>query len=354
MRVMSIVGARPQFIKAAPLLRELAHAHASTLIHTGQHYDPLMSDIFFDDLGLPAPDHHLSVGSGRHGWQTATMLERIDPILADRRPDWVVVFGDTNSTLAGALAASKRRLKLAHVEAGLRSFNREMPEEINRVIADHLADARLCPSAAAARNLGREGVRTGVHVVGDLMAESLASTIERAKARSTVLERFGVRPGGYLLLTMHRAGTADDPATVARVMDAAAAGGEPVVFPVHPRTRRVLDGARVASNMHLVEPVGYLDMLQLEASARLVVTDSGGVQKEAYWLGTPCVTLRDETEWTETVEAGWNCLTGTDRMRIEQAIRTFEPSSARPPVEDGDHVARRIIDVLEREGALLP
>ena len=353
MRITSIVGARPQFIKAAPLLRELAHTHASTLIHTGQHYDPMMSDVFFDELDLPAPDHHLGVGSGRHGAQTAAMLERIDPILADGRPDWVVVFGDTNSTLAGALAASKRRLKLAHVEAGLRSFNRGMPEEINRVIADHVSDLRLCPSEGAARNLNREGVRTGVHIVGDLMAESLASSIDRAKERSMVLDRFGVRPREYLLLTMHRAGTADDSAAVARVIDAAASGGEAVVFPVHPRTRQTLDGARVASNVRLVEPVGYLDMLQLQASARMVLTDSGGVQKESYWLGTPCITLRDETEWPETVDAGWNCLVGTDRRRIEQAIRTFKPSSSRPEVYAGDRVARRIVEILERDGAPL-
>jgi len=351
-RVTSIVGARPQFIKAAPLLRELAKSHTSTLVHTGQHYDPAMSAVFFDELELPAPDHHLGVGSGRHGAQTAAMLERIDPVLADGRPDWVVVFGDTNSTLAGALAASKRCVKLAHVEAGLRSFDRRMPEEINRVIADHLADVRLCPSGAAADNLAREGVHSGVYVVGDLMAESLMSTIGRARAASSVLERFGVREGQFLLLTMHRAGSADDPATVARVVDAAAAGGEPVVFPVHPRTRRVLDGA-APSNVHVVEPVGYLDMLQLQSTARLVLTDSGGVQKEAYWLGTPCVTLRDETEWTETVAAGWNCLVGTDRPRIEEAIRSFKPSSPRPEVDDAMHVARRIVDILERDGASL-
>ena len=349
MRVTSIVGARPQFIKAAPLLREIARTHASTLIHTGQHYDPAMSHVFFDELELPVPDHHLGVGSGRHGAQTAAMLERIDPILAEGRPDWVVVFGDTNSTLAGALAASKRCLKLAHVEAGLRSFNRRMPEEINRVIADHLADARLCPSTTAADNLGREGIHTGVHVVGDLMAESLVSTIERARAGSTVLERFGVRPGEFLLLTMHRAGAADDATTVAKVVHAAASSGEPVVFPVHPRTRRVLDGKAV-SNVRFVEPVGYLDMLQLQASARLVLTDSGGVQKEAYWLGTPCLTLRDETEWTETVAAGWNCLVGTDPLRIEDAIRTFKPSSARPGVYSAERVAGRIVDILERNG----
>ncbi|HKB13461.1 MAG TPA: UDP-N-acetylglucosamine 2-epimerase (non-hydrolyzing) [Vicinamibacterales bacterium] len=347
MRIVSVVGARPQFIKAAPLLRELARTHQSVLIHTGQHYDRGMSAVFFAELGLPEPDHHLGVGSGPHGAQTAAMLDRIDPVLAESRPDWVVVFGDTNSTLAGALAASKRCLKLAHVEAGLRSFNRAMPEEINREIADHLADARFCPSDAAAANLSREGIDSGVYVVGDLMAQSLASTIARARADSTVLDRCGAAAGRFVLLTLHRAGTADDAGIVGRVVAAAAAHGDTVVFPVHPRTRRVLNGADVPDNVRLIEPVGYLEMLQLEASARLVLTDSGGVQKEAYWLGTPCITLREETEWTETVDAGWNRLAGTDPARIVDTMRTFAPPARRPPLYDGGDVARRIVTIIQ-------
>jgi UDP-N-acetylglucosamine 2-epimerase len=359
MRIVSIVGARPQFVKAAPLVRELTASrdHTSILVHTGQHYDANMSDVFFEELGLPAPDHHLGVGSGPHGAQTAAMLERLEPVLTANRPDWVVVFGDTNSTLAGALAASKLRLRIAHVEAGLRSFNRAMPEEINRVIADLLADLRLCPSDAAAANLAREGIRGGVHVVGDLMAESLAASIERARERSRVLERLGVDRRRFLLLTIHRAGTADDPAVLDRVLRAVARSGaaeraEPVIFPVHPRTRRALEAvAQPPAAIRFVEPAGYLDMLQLIASARLVVTDSGGVQKEAYWLGTPCVTLRDETEWTETVEAGWNRVVGTDAARIRDAVATFTPPADRPALyvatDAGAGVARAIVSALD-------
>lgn len=354
MRVVSIVGARPQFIKAAPLVRELTASRdcSSVLVHTGQHYDVNMSDVFFEELGLPAPDHHLDVGSGAHGAQTAAMLERLEPVLVANRPEWVVVFGDTNSTLAGAIAASKLRLRIAHVEAGLRSFNRAMPEEINRVVADLLSDVRLCPSESSVANLAREGIRTGVHVVGDLMADSLAATIERARARSTVMERLGVTAGNFLLLTIHRAGTADDPATIDRVLQAVAESGEPVVFPVHPRTRRTIDAnvARAFPSLRFVEPMGYVDMLQLESSARLVVTDSGGVQKEAYWLGTPCVTLRDETEWIETVDAGWNRLAGTDRARISDAIATFRPPASHPPLYACTGVARRIVSLLRDDG----
>ena len=348
MTIVSIVGARPQFIKAAPLLRAIARRHRSVLVHTGQHYDALMSDVFFRELNLPQPDVHLGVGSGSHGAQTGAMMIGLERPLMDARPDWVVIYGDTNSTLAGALVAAKLTQKLAHVEAGLRSFNRAMPEEINRITADHLADVLFCPSEAAVTNLAAEGRTAGVHRSADTMIEALGEAGPRARRESRVLERIGVGEKQFVLATVHRAENTDDPRRLAAIVAALAQANEPVVFPVHPRTRAALNASAAhLDGVHLIDPVGYLDMVRLETAARLIITDSGGVQKEAYWLGVPCVTVRDETEWVETVDAGWNRLTGTDTGAIVAALRDFRPDTPRPALYADGCTADDIVSRLE-------
>ncbi len=352
MRIVSIVGARPQFIKAAPVSRALRHAscHTEVLVHTGQHYDENMSAVFFDELNIPPPNYNLGVGSGSHGAQTGEMLAKIEKVLLDEKPDWVLIYGDTNSTLAGALAAAKLHIKVAHVEAGLRSFNRAMPEEINRVAADHISDLLLCPSQTAVGNLAKEGITSGVHLVGDVMADALAFATTRAEERSDVLAQLGLTERGYLLATVHRAENTDDSARLRNILSAFAEMNEPVIFPIHPRTRKRIEAFNLKfeiQNLQLIEPVGYLDMVMLEQSARMILTDSGGVQKEAYWLGVPCITLRDETEWVETIQANWNILAGADTTRIVQAVRNFTLPSTRPTLYGDGHTAERIAEILE-------
>jgi len=347
-RIVSVVGARPQFIKAAPLLRALRASHASVLVHTGQHYDANMSDVFFNELALPEPDHHLGVGSGRHGAQTGEMMARLESVLGAERPDWVIVFGDTNSTLAGALAASKLCIPIAHVEAGLRSFNRAMPEEINRIVADALADLLLCPTDTAVGNLQREGMVRGVHQVGDLMAEALADACGRAAAQSPVLERFELTEREFVLATVHRADNTSEAGRLEQIVRGLETARRPVIFPVHPRTRAALADIPLApaSPIRMVDPVGYIDMVRLVSTARVVATDSGGVQKEAYWLGTPCVTLRDETEWVETVAAGWNTLVGADAAAIADALAHVSTPARRPSFHQNPPPSRRIVELL--------
>lgn len=348
MRIVSVVGARPQFIKAAPLLRALHASHTSVLVHTGQHYSANMSRVFFDELALPEADHHLGVGSGRHGAQTGEMIARLETVFATERPDWVIVFGDTNSTLAGALAASKLCLPIAHVEAGLRSFNRAMPEEINRIVADALANLLLCPTDTAVGNLRREGMVRGVHQVGDLMTESLADACGRAASQSPVLERLELAEREFVLATVHRAENADERGRLEQIVRGLETARQPVVFPVHPRTRAALADITLApgSPIRMIEPVGYIDMVRLLSTARVVATDSGGVQKEAYWLGTPCVTLRDETEWVETVAAGWNTLVGADTAAIAHALAHAMPPACRPDFHQNPAPSHRIVELL--------
>ena len=352
MKVVSIVGARPQFIKAAAVSRALRKNYTEVLVHTGQHYDANMSAVFFEELGISKPDMDLAVGSGPHGEQTGAMLTGMEKVLQAERPDWVLVYGDTNSTLAGALAAAKLHIQVAHVEAGLRSYNRAMPEEVNRVVTDHLSAALFCPSQTAVDNLAAEGITRGVHLVGDVMAEALAFAVERARSRSNVLRRLGLTPGGYLLATVHRAENTDDASRLRNILRAFDALEEPVVFPAHPRTRGAIEASGYSPAPHVVvfEPVGYLDMVMLEQSARMILTDSGGVQKEAYWLGKPCVTLRDETEWVETVHAGWNVLAGADTERIVLAARSFIRPAARPPLYGDGCTADRCVTLLEVSG----
>jgi UDP-N-acetylglucosamine 2-epimerase len=345
MKVVTVVGARPQFIKSAPVSRELRKVATEVLVHTGQHYDDNMSEVFFRDLELPEPDYNLGVGSGPHGVQTGEMLKRIEEVLVKEQPDYVVVYGDTNSTLAGALAAAKLHISVAHVEAGLRSFNRQMPEEINRLVTDHVSTLLFCPTKTAINNLASEGITKGVHLVGDVMYDALCHNIQIAERRSTILEHLKLRPKEYLLATVHRAENTDQPENLNNIVNAfveLTKSGQTVVFPVHPRTRNRLDtfGMNDHSNLLMIDPISYLDMLILEKHARVILTDSGGVQKEAYWLQVPCVTLRNETEWVETVERGWNVLVGTDTEKI---FRTIQDVSLVPYHSSGA--------IYEKEGA---
>lgn len=339
MKIVTVVGARPQFIKAAPVSKALQEAgYTEFLLHTGQHYDYGMSQVFFDELGLPMANANLDVRSGGHGQQTGQMLIGIEDILLAEKPDWVLVFGDTNSTLAGALAAIKLHIPLAHVEAGLRSFNRQMPEEHNRVLTDHCADLLFCPTQTAVENLAREGITNGVYRVGDPMYDAVLMFSEKAQ-KATIVSDLGLKPGGYLLATLHRAYNTDDPQTLQALLKMLLALDEPVVFPLHPRTRMKMQSFGLtdlmtgSNHLRLIEPVSYLDMLCLEKNARMLLTDSGGMQKEAYFFGVPCLTLRPETEWVETVQSGWNILVGDDPARISSALQHhFPPADQRPDV----------------------
>ena len=356
MRIVTVVGARPQFVKAAPVSRALAAAgHEEILIHTGQHYDDAMSAAFFRDLEMDEPALNLEVGGGSHGTMTGEMMRRLEPAIVERRPDGVLVYGDTNSTLAGAVVTAKlsfddgRRPWLAHVEAGLRSFNRRMPEERNRIVADHLADVLLAPTPGAMAHLAREGLAERAQLVGDVMVDAQVWASAHAASRLPAVAR---EHGQYLLLTLHRAENVDDPDRLSTILEGLAIR-LPVIFPVHPRTRDALHRAGLALPVNVVpvEPVGYLEMVALEASAEAIATDSGGVQKEAYLSGVPCITLRGETEWIETVEAGWNRVVDADPKALAAALadETFmRRDRPRPPLFGDGAAARRIVVELER------
>lgn len=356
--VVTVVGARPQFIKASVVSDALrVHGISETLVHTGQHYDENMSAVFFEELGIPKPAHHLGIGSASHGAQTGRMLDAIEKVLVAERPDWVLVYGDTNSTLAGALAAAKLHVPVAHVEAGLRSFNRRMPEEVNRVLTDHCSDLLFAPTTTAVEHLRREGIpEERIDLVGDVMFDVALKFGDLARARSTALRDLGLHEGGYVLATIHRAENTDSPARLRAIVGGLAriADSMPVVLPLHPRTKAVLERDGLAAAMGKVQvtaPLGYLDMVMLEKSARCIATDSGGVQKEAYFHSVPCVTLRDETEWVELVQSGWNRLVAPiDPSLIASAV--LEAASSRPRGEKtlyGDgHAAEKIVARLAR------
>jgi UDP-GlcNAc3NAcA epimerase len=355
--ILTVVGARPQFVKAGMVSRALAEIGVrEVLVHTGQHFDANMSDVFFDELGLPRPDHHLGVGGGSHGVQTARMLEGVERVLQEVRPDWLLVYGDTNSTLAGALAAAKLHVPVAHVEAGLRSFNRRMPEEVNRVLTDHVAELLFAPTEVAERHLAHEGIPAErVHRVGDVMYDAALHFADRAQRESTALADIGVEAGRYVLATVHRAENTDDPARLRAIVEGLSrvAAELPVVLPLHPRTRGALRDQGLAADapgLRVVEPLGYLDMVRLERDAALVATDSGGVQKEAYFFGAPCVTLRDETEWVELVDAGWNRLAPpTDAGAVADAIRGALGTRGREGQLYGDGTAAvKVAHILAR------
>jgi UDP-GlcNAc3NAcA epimerase len=326
--VLTVVGARPQFIKASPVSHALlAHGgFREVLVHTGQHFDAAMSDVFFEELDIPPPAYNLEVNSLGHGAMTGRMLEKLEEVMIAEKPDWVLIYGDTNSTVAGALAAAKLHIPVAHVEAGLRSFNRRMPEEINRVMADHVSALLFCPTQTAVANLRAEGIMGGVHLVGDVMYDVTLAAVERAKVSSGILEKYALTPKTYAVATIHRAENTDDPDRFAKVIAWLSDRGRetPVVMPVHPRTRKLMEKSGLnPAGVRLVEPLGYLDMAWLTNNASAVFTDSGGLQKEAYFHRVPCVTLRDETEWVETVEAGWNRLWTGDRYKPRQDIPEY-------------------------------
>ncbi len=353
MKLVTIIGARPQFIKAATVSRAVAARDGlrEVIVHTGQHYDANMSDIFFEELAIPRPDHHLGIGGGTHGAMTGQQLEAIERVLLDEKPDMVLVYGDTNSTLAGALAAVKLHIPVAHVEAGLRSFNRRMPEEINRILTDHASDLLFAPTTTAMRNLAKEGIPdTRMHLVGDVMYDACLFYRDRAR-RPEWFDTLGVEPLDFVLATVHRAENTDDPARLTGILRGLAGAGRPVIFPVHPRTRQRINALDLADQpgLHLVPPVGYLEMVWLEQNCAIVATDSGGVQKEAYFHGKPCVTLRDETEWVELVEAGVNVLVGASERDITGALNNIVTVEKSLNLYGGGSSAFEILKLLDKK-----
>lgn len=391
MKIVSVVGARPQFIKAFPVSREIRKGNdiREILVHTGQHYDYEMSRLFFEELNIPEPDVHLEAGSGRQGEQTARILERLEVVLIREAPDLVLVYGDTNSTLAAALAAAKLHIPIAHVEAGLRSFNKRMPEEINRVLTDHLASLLFCPSQTAMDNLAKEGITRGVLIVGDVMAEALDYAANKSRECSKIISKLQLEEKNYLLATVHRAENTDDDNRLTQILEGFLQTGELIVLPLHPRTRRalkLLDHPRIdmdlvesttedpsdqryskkhsqktnskslegkfciarQENILFIPPVGYLDMVRLQQSARLILTDSGGLQKEAYWLGVPCLTLREESEWIETIETGWNVLVGANCDQIVSTVKTYISPHTHPLLYGDRHASTRCVQSIVR------
>jgi UDP-N-acetylglucosamine 2-epimerase (non-hydrolysing)/UDP-GlcNAc3NAcA epimerase len=354
MRVLTLVGNRPQFVKAAAVSTRLRAVHEEVLVHSGQHYDDELSAVFFRELSLPAPDRRLGIGSGSDEQQIAGMMHAFEPVLEELRPELVLVYGDTNTTLAGALSCARLGVALAHVESGMRSWDWSMPEERNRVLTDHLSDLRLCSTQTAVENLGGEGVADAVELVGDVMADVTLLMAPVAERESTALERYGAEADRYLLVTAHRAGNVDDPEALERLVEVLRALPLPALFPVHPRTRArleatgLIDRLEQAEGLTLLAPLGYLDFLQLARHARAVLTDSGGVQKEAYLLETPCITLRDVTEWTETVALGWNRLTGLDRERVLAALGGRERPPRHPDLYGGGHAGEAVVEAIGR------
>ncbi|KKH40465.1 non-hydrolyzing UDP-N-acetylglucosamine 2-epimerase [Methanosarcina mazei] len=330
MKIASVVGVRPQFVKASVVSRELRKKHEEILIHTGQHYDYEMNKIFFEELCIPEPDYYLGVGSGSHGFQTGEMLRKIEEIFLREKPDLVLTYGDTNSTLAGALAASKLGIKSAHVEAGLRSFDRSMPEEINRILTDHCSDLLFCPTQNAVNNLKREGITENVFLTGDVMVDSLLFNKEIAEAKSSILNDLEIKSKDYFVATIHRASNTDNKGNLQNIIEAFQELDSNIIFPVHPRTEKLLKNYglydRLNSSVTLIEPLGFFDFIKLMSHAKVILTDSGGVQKEAYVLQVPCITLRENTEWIETIEDGWNILVGSSTRDIVRAIEEFKPS----------------------------
>jgi UDP-N-acetylglucosamine 2-epimerase (non-hydrolysing)/UDP-GlcNAc3NAcA epimerase len=355
MRVLTVIGNRPQFIKASAVSSRLRAGGEEITVHTGQHYDAELSQVFFDELELPPPEHLLGIGGGTNTAQTARMLAALEPLLADVRPDAVLVYGDTNSTLAGALAAAQAGIPVAHVEAGMRSFDRTMPEEVNRVLTDHLATLLLCPSQTAVDNLRRESVVGAVELVGDVMVDVAQLLQPAARARTAALTSYGVEPGGYLLATAHRAGNVDDPSRLRRLVELLLVLPLPTVLPLHPRTRARLEAGGLlasveqAGHIMLAPPLGYLDFTALLCNAQAVVTDSGGVQKEAYLAGVPCVTLRPSTEWVETVDAGWNELVDLDPAAALAALARIPPPD-RPQLYGDGRAGERVAAAVRALG----
>jgi UDP-N-acetylglucosamine 2-epimerase (non-hydrolysing) len=353
LKIVSVVGARPQFIKAAPVSKALRKNHHELLLHTGQHYDKELSKIFFDDLKIPKPDYDLGIGSDSHARQTGKMLIEIEKIIAQENPNFVLVYGDTNSTLAGALAAAKLHIPVAHVEAGLRSFDRRMPEEINRVVTDHVSNILFCPTETAITNLKVEGITNGVHNIGDVMVDVLLNNLKLAK-KSKILDKLDLKPNQYLVATMHRPSNTDDKTNLKSIIDAFIQSGKTIVFPIHFRTQKYLkkfklmDKLKKSKNVLVIDPIGYLDFLWLMNNCQKILTDSGGIQKEAYILKKPCITLRENSEWVETIEEGWNVLVYADKNKILNAIKSFDPKEQKRKLFGDGRAAEKIVEILER------
>lgn len=351
MKILTVIGARPQFIKAATVSNKIRrNGNSEILVHTGQHYDNNMSDIFFEELGIPKPDYNLSIGSSNHGHQTGSMLIALEEIYLKEKPDMVLVYGDTNSTLAGALCASKLLIPVAHVEAGLRSFNKVMPEEQNRILTDHISDLLFAPTLTAVKNLATENITKGVHNTGDVMYDAINLFKERAKEVSTIVEKLSLKENGYILSTIHRAENTDNIDRLTSIISALSNSGEKIILPLHPRTKKFISeyNLQVGDNIQIIDPVGYLEMISLQENAKKIVTDSGGVQKEAYFLKKPCITMRDETEWVETVEVGWNIIVGTDKYAIIDAINNFNPKSKQELIFGDGRASEKIVELLKK------
>lgn len=354
MKIISVVGARPQFIKLSALSKELKRKHQEIILHTGQHYDDELSQVFFSELSIPEPDYNLGIGSAEHGEQTGKMLKGIEEVLLFERPDLVIVYGDTNSTLAGALAAVKQKIPVAHVEAGLRSFKNSMPEEINRLLTDQISSLLFCPTKTSVQNLRKGGITKGVHLVGDVMYDSLRQHIKRAEKISGIMKKLNLFKKDFYLITIHRAENTDIKGNLQKIVDILLGLDKKTVFPVHPRTKKSLSEFnllnRLDSKKHLLllDPVSYLDMLVLEKNARCVLTDSGGVQKEAFLLRTPCLTLREETEWVETVEDGWNLISGLKSDVIRRNLEKIDiiPSSSEKTFFGNGRASQNILRIL--------
>jgi UDP-N-acetylglucosamine 2-epimerase len=348
MRILSVVGARPEFIQAMPVSRAIRADHEEIIVHTGQHYDYRMSQTFFDELDIPVPDYNLGAGSASQARQTAEIMVSLEEVLIKEKPDLVIVRGDTNSSLAASLVTTKLNIPLAHIEAGERSFDRTMPEEVNRLVADRLANWHFCVSQRAKHNLAAEGITDSVHLVGDVMLDALLYAQPLARIKSNILNQLQIVPGSFSLVTMHRVANTDDPERLRQIITALNLVPETVILPMHPRTKKAFTKMNVHLEDHLrvIEPVGYFDMLTLEENARLIATDSGGVQREAYYMSVPCLTLRDETEWVATLESGWNRLVGADQKLILDAWFDCSPPADHPPIYGTGTAARLIAGVL--------
>ncbi len=350
MKILSIVGARPQFIKLGPLSKVLRKDHNEIIVHTGQHFDKNMSDFFFRDLHIPEPHYNLGIHGNLHGEQTGRMLIAIEQVLLKEKPGLIIVFGDTNTTLAGALAGVKMHIPVVHVEAGLRSFNRHMPEEINRILTDHASDCLFAPTQTAMGNLKDENLASKAHLTGDIMVDALRDALEVTR-NSTALEKFGLKNDDYYLLTLHRPYNVDDPRKLSKILQDLSSLSKPVLFPVHPRTRKIIDNNSINQSTNhsikLIDPLSYIDIVQLQTNASAIITDSGGIQKEAYILRKPCITLRPETEWIETVKAGWNLLIDPGKEdNIARHIENFKPSGKYESIF-GENVSGKMAEIID-------
>ena len=351
MKIVSIVGARPQFIKCAPVSEELRKNNEEILIHTGQHYDYEMSKVFFDQLGIHKPDYNLGVGSASHGKQTGMMLVEIEKVLIDEKPDFILVYGDTNSTLAGALASVKLHIPIGHVEAGLRSFDKTMPEEINRILTDHISKLLFAPTKTAVENLKREGITKGVHLTGDVMCDALFYGLKIAE-KSKILGELDAKPKEYFLTTIHRQSNTENAENLSNILDALSSINEKVIFPIHPRTMKFMEDLglkkKAGKNIVITKPIGYFDFIWLEKNAKKILTDSGGIQKEAYLLKVPCITLRENTEWIETVDDKWNVLVGSDKEKILDAVENFKPREKQQNFFGDGHASEKIASIIKQ------